>query len=113
MLDNRLVAPYFPPSYYAAMLGIAFRQRVASAMAEQGMTKAQLSRESSVPYHAIDKFLKREGATTSAENAIAIADALGISVDSSAEYDEMRPMFEQLSEEQKRFVVASIRGLLK
>lgn len=113
MLDNRPIAPYFPPSYYAAMMGIAFKQRVAKAMAEKDMTKAELSRLSNVPYHAIDKFLKRDGATTSAENALAISDALEISVDSSEEYDELRSMYERLDEEQKRFVVASVRGLLK
>lgn len=112
MLDNRLVAPYFPPAYYRAMAGIAFQQRVLAAMADQGITKAELSRQSKVPYHALDKFLKREGAATSSENAISIANALGISVDDAAEYDELKKLYYQLDEEQRRFLLASVRGLV-
>lgn len=113
MLDNWRVAPYFPPAYYLAMKGIAFRDRVKAAMQEQGLNKADLSRMSSVPYHAIDKFLKRTGASTSADNARAIANALGITVDDDAEYDELRQLFHQLNEEQRRFVLASVRGLVR
>ncbi len=111
-LDNPRMAPYFPPSYYMAMAGISFRDRVKAAMTSQGLSKAELSRRSGVPYHALDKFLKREGATTSAENAKALADALGIAMDGDAEYDELRRLFFQLPEEKRRFLLASIRGLL-
>lgn len=113
MLDNRLVASYFPPAYYRAMQGIAFRQRVIQALEEQGINKADLSRMSKVPYHAIDKFLKRDGATTSSDNAISIANALGITVDDDAEYDELRQLFYQLDEEQRSFLIKSARGLLE
>lgn len=112
MLDNRLIDYRFPPAYYCAMTGIAFRQRVLAEMAATGISKAELSRISGVPYHAIDKFLKREGATTSTENAIALANALKISVDSGQDYDELRALFEQLGEEKQRYVLASLRGLL-
>ncbi|WP_156025862.1 helix-turn-helix transcriptional regulator [Sulfitobacter sp. 20_GPM-1509m] len=111
MLDNRRVAPYFPPAYYLAMTGIAFRDRVIEAMAQQGLSKAELSRKSKVPYHALDKFLKREGATTSSENATSLANALGIKVDDDREYEELRKLFYQLSEEQRKFLLASARGL--
>lgn len=112
MLDNRLVAPTLPPAYYAAMAGIAFRDRVLAAMDEQGLTKAELSRQSQVPYHALDKFLKRESATTSSENAIAIAKALKISVDSDEQYDELKRLFYELTEEQRQFLLASVKGLV-
>lgn len=95
------------------MAGIAFRDRVLEAMRDRAITKAELSRQSGVPYHALDKFLKRESASTSADNAVAIARALGIKVDGQAEYEELRAMFYRLSEEQRAFVVASVRGLLK
>ena len=81
-------------------------------MKDQGLSKAELSRRSSVPYHALDKFLKREGATTSAENAKALADALGIAMDGDSEYEELRRLFFQLPEEKREFLLASIRGLL-
>lgn len=114
MLDNRLVVSYFPPAYYKAMSGIAFRQRVQLELERQNMTKAELSRRSNVPYHAIDKLLKREGASTSTENAAAIANALGISADDDArEYEELRELFFQLDEDKQRFVLESVRGLLK
>lgn len=81
-------------------------------MQAQKMSKAELSRRSGVPYHALDKFLKREGATTSAENARELSNALGIPMDGEAEYDELRQLFFQLPEEKREFLLASIRGLL-
>lgn len=111
-LDNRLVAPGFPPVYYLAMAGIAFRDRVLTAMQERGMNKAELSRQSGVPYHAIDKFLKRPNASTSADNAVEIARVLGIKVDGQVEYEELRALFYQLDEAKREFVLASIRGLI-
>lgn len=111
-LENGLVARYFPLAYYLAMSNESFRDRVLSAMGERRVKKAELSRLSGVPYHTLDKFLKREGATTSAENAQAIARALGINVDDNSSYDELRRMFYQLDEESQQFVLKSIRGLL-
>lgn len=80
-------------------------------MQSQSMTKAELSRRSGVPYHALDKFLKREAASTSADNAQAIARALGITVDGDAEYDELRQLFYTLSEERQKVVLEMVRGL--
>ena len=112
-LDNWRVAQKFPPVYYLRMAKVAFRDRVLAAMTASGMNKAELSRRSGVPYHAIDKFLKREGATTSAENANALAKALVLTVDGEAEYEELRQLFYQLDEQQRQFLIASIRGLLR
>lgn len=115
-LDNRPIAPYFPPAYYLAMVGKSFRDRVLRAFKEQeaskGLNKAELSRMSGVPYHTVDKYLKREGATTSAENAKALADALGIKMDGEEEYDELRSMFFRLPKEKREYILASMRGLL-
>jgi len=111
-LDNSRIEPYFPPAYYLAMAGLSFRDRCLTAMGEQGLNKADLSRMSGVPYHALDKFLKREGASTSVENAKALADALGIAMDGEAEYEELRRLFFQLPEEKRQFLLASIRGLI-
>lgn len=112
MLENCLVAPYFPPVYYLAMKQASFRDRVLAAKAERKISVAELSRRSGVPYHALDKYLKREGSTTSAENAAALAQTLGITIDGDGEYEELRELFFQLDEERRKFVIASIRGLL-
>lgn len=112
ILDNWRMAPYFPPVYYLCMVKASFRDRALAAMKAAAMSKAELSRRSGVPYHAIDKFLKRDGATTSAENAQALARALGITIDGQAEYEELRELFYQLDEQQRQFLLASIRGLL-
>jgi transcriptional regulator with XRE-family HTH domain len=111
-LDNRRIVSYFPPAYYLAMAGIAFRDRVAAEIKERNISKAELSRRSGVPYHAIDKFLKRDNATTSAENAVAISKALGLKVDDEASYDKLRELFFRLDEEQRTFLLKSIQGLL-
>lgn len=111
-LEHCLVARYFPPVYYLAMKNASVRDKILKAINEQGINKAELSRKSGVPYHALDKYLKREGATTSAENATAIANVLGIKVDGDPDYDELRALFFQLDEEKRKFVIASIRGLL-
>jgi len=94
------------------MAGIAFRDRVIKELEAQNLSKAELSRRSRVPYHAIDKFLKREGASTSAENASALANALGIKIDGDLEYEELRQLFFRLDPEQRKFLIASVRGLL-
>lgn len=112
-LDNRRMAPYFPPAYYLCMAGESFRQRVLAALQAQGMSKAELSRRSGVPYHTLDKFLKRPGATTGHENAVEIAKALGIKPDGEADYEELRQIFFQLDEEKRRFAVAALRGMLR
>lgn len=112
MLENCLVARYFPPVYYLAMKQASFRDRVISEMKSRGISKAELSRRSGVPYHTLDKYLKREGSTTGAENAAALAQALGVKIDGEAEYDELRELFFRLDEERRQFVLASIRGLL-
>ena len=111
-LDNRRMAPYFPPAYYLSMAGESFRQRVIQAMQAQKMSKAELSRRSGVPYHALDKFLKRPGATTGHENAVEISKALGIKADGEAEYEELRQLFYRLDQDKRRFAIAALRGLL-
>lgn len=112
MLDNRLVARYFPLSYYLAMSGKSFRDRLKEAMETQGVSKAELSRQSGVSYHTIDKLTKRENATTGADNARALANALGIKVDDDREYEELRELYYQLDEDKREFLLQSIRGLL-
>lgn len=89
-----------------------FRARVLLAKKEQNMSKAELSRRSGVSYSAIDKFLKRPDATTSSEKATALAKALGIKVEDSDDYDELRSIYFQLSEEKKKFALMSLKGLL-
>lgn len=111
-VDNLRMVPYFPAAYYLAMKGKSFRDRVMRAADSQGLSKAELSRRSGVPYHTLDKFMKGASATTSAENATAIANALGIAMDGEEEYDEIRRLYFQLSEEQRAFVRATLRGLL-
>ena len=56
-----------------------------SALEASGMSVAELSRRSGVSYDAINKVKRREGASTSAENASAIAAALGF------EWDHQEP----------------------
>ena len=112
MLDNRLVAAVSSPDYCLAMAGIAFRERVLAAMEAKNMKKAELARRAGLPYHRLDKFLKGTNKTTATENAIAIAHVLGIKVDDEQEYEELHKVFVQLDEGQRRFLLASARGLL-
>jgi len=111
-LDNWPVAPYFPVAYYLGMENKAFRNRVIDAMKDKRMSKAELSRRSRVPYHAIDKFLKRENATTGAENAAAMANVLEIKVDEASEYDRFRSLYYRLNEENRANIEKIMEGLL-
>jgi len=95
------------------MSGESFRDRAKAAMEAQKMGKAELNRLSGVPYHTLDKFLKRPGATTSAENAAAMARVLGINVDDDATFDELRSLYYQLDTDQRKFFLQSIRGLTR
>jgi transcriptional regulator with XRE-family HTH domain len=112
MLDKRIVATTAAWYYGAAMNEKSFRDRVRAAMAEQGVSKAELSRRSGVAYHAIDKWLKRDTGSTSTNNAVAIAGVLGITVDDERAYEELRELFYQLGEAERKFLIASARGLL-
>ena len=111
-LENCLVAGRTPLSYYRHMSGESFQDRVLAAMKAGRISKAELSRRSGVPYHALDKFLKRPGASTSAENAQAIARALGVTIDDDSQYEELRTLYYRLDEEQRAFLLKSICGLL-
>lgn len=55
-----------------------FREQFLEALARTGMTLAELSRRSGVGYDALNKLRRREGASTSAENAARISRALGL-----------------------------------
>ncbi len=111
-LDNRLDAPYFAPAYYLRMAGNSFKDRVIQAMKASDVSKAELSRRSGVPYHTLDKWLKRPDATTGADNASALAHALGITVDSDSEYEELRELFYRLEKPEQTFVLKTVKGLL-
>ena len=54
-----------------------FREQFLQALERTGMTLAELHRRSGVGYDALAKLRSREGASTSAENAMRIARALG------------------------------------
>lgn len=107
-LDNCLVGVDGSPGYQSGMVPKDFRQRAVEAFERSGMTVAELQRRSGVPYHTIDKFLKREGATTGAENARALARALEISVDAEAEYDSLRSMIEGEEDPERRRTAVEI-----
>lgn len=111
-VDYCLVGKSLQTIYGARVNQIPFRERVIQAMKERGIKKSELSRASGVSYHALDKFLKREGAETSAENAVKLARALGLKVDEAAEYEELRRLFYRLSPEKREFVLMTLRGLL-
>lgn len=55
-----------------------FREQFIEALERTGMSLAELSRRSGVNYDALNKLKRREGASTSADNAIKIARTLGI-----------------------------------
>jgi len=112
MLDNQPIAPLLPPAYVLAMTGNDLKSRILEVMKAQSVSKAELSRRSRVPYHALDKYLKGISLTTSFENGQALANALGIKMDGEAEYEELRRLFLSLPEQQRAFVLASVRGLL-
>lgn len=88
------------------------RERALAAMDALPMDKAELSRRSGVPYHTLDKFLKGATCRTSAENAQAIRVALGLTDEGDADYLELRQLYSELPEDTRRFVLATVRGLV-
>lgn len=65
---------------HSRMVEEPFREQVMRRLEETGMKVAELARQAGVSKGAIYKLLQRPGASTSAENARAIADALGLGV---------------------------------
>ena len=111
LLDYRQIEDGCSKCYAVLVTSEAFKTRLARAMREAGIDRAELSRRSGVGYHAIDKFMKREGADTSLENAKKLADAVGISLDSDETYDELRALFLRLNEQQREFLTTTVRAL--
>lgn len=69
----------------AVMTKKNFRGQILDAMAETGISMAELSRVSGVSYDVINKLKRREASSTSAENAAALLRALGISAHEAAD----------------------------
>lgn len=67
------------PSFWTtcAIMNDGFREQFLEALERTGMTLAELARRSGVGYDALNKLRRREGASTSAENAAKIARVLG------------------------------------
>ena len=61
-----------------------FRTMMLDGLKRTGISLAELSRRSGVSYDALNKVKIREGASTSAENAAAVARALGVDWDEAA-----------------------------
>lgn len=112
-LDNSLMAQKTARRYNSHMGMDKFRESVIAAMEQQGITKADLARKSGVSYHALDKFLKGASASTSADRAAAISNALGITQNSDKDYDELRQLYYQLSEERREFLLEQLRALVQ
>jgi transcriptional regulator with XRE-family HTH domain len=81
-------------------------------MQRLGWTKAELSRQSGVPYHTLDKFLKGVSDKTSAENAQQLARALRIRVDEDADYEELLQLFYSATDTDRQFVLETVRRLV-
>lgn len=60
---------------------ITFRERMIAEMHRQKVSMAHLARSAGVSYDVVRDLVRRDGASTSVENAEKIADALGLGVD--------------------------------
>lgn len=89
-----------------------FQDRFRAALAASGMSVAELSRRSGVSYHAIDKLKKRDGATTSVENARKLAAALGMGTNYPPALDRLVNIFLKLPEDKRRLLIALAESLL-
>jgi transcriptional regulator with XRE-family HTH domain len=89
-----------------------FRDRFLAALEASGMSVADLARRSGVPYHAIDKLKKRDGASTSADNAAKLAKALGIDAPRDADEETLLELYGQLTPSERVAVLATAEGLL-
>lgn len=94
------------------MTDSTFRDRFLAALDASGMSVADLSRRSGVPYHAIDKLKKRAGSSTSADNAAKLAKALGIDGPRDADEETLLDLYGQLTPEERVAVLATAEGLL-
>lgn len=76
-----------PPghSYLSAPEGLAlvavFQERAKALLAQRGMTYAQLSEASGVPFRTVDNMLRPNGTSPSLIGAAAVAQVLGTTVD--------------------------------
>jgi len=80
-------------------------------MAAKNLTVADLARLSGVSYYAIDKLKRREGSSTSADNAEKLARAIGIKASEDQEAEELQRIFHRLPAKDRRFLLTSARVL--
>lgn len=96
----------------SGMTDETFRVRFLEALERSGLSVAELSRRSGVDYHAIDKLKKREGASTSADRAKALARVLGFDYEQDPDQALMLDLFDQLTPQERHAVMATARGML-
>jgi transcriptional regulator with XRE-family HTH domain len=99
---------------------MGFKENLKSELAYQGMLVKELAALSGVNQFSINSYLNSRGQIPSAEVAVKIADALGVSVEylvtgkdtrlGNKSYSVAR-LFEQLTETERKFAIAFIKWL--
>lgn len=99
-----------------------FIQRLTQRMSDLGITMAELSRKSGVPYHQIHTWKRRENAKPTAESLQKVADALATTPGhllngeptsdlKSGVLEELQSQLSQLSEEELRVLLAAAEAM--
>jgi transcriptional regulator with XRE-family HTH domain len=99
---------------------MGFKENLKSELVYRGMLVKELAALSGVKKYSIDNYLNSRGQKPSAEVAVKIADALGVTVEYLVTGKDARlsnksygiaQLFEQLTEAERKFAIAFIKWL--
>lgn len=94
-----------------------FRTAFLEALAESGLTVAEVARRSGVSKEQLNKLKQRENAKTNVDDARRVASAFGYSLDDFLEDDraqvqaEIASLLSQLTEQERDFLLKAARGV--
>ncbi len=102
---------------YAGDMPKLFRQALIEALKHTGKPLAEVAEKAGVSYEQLKKVRQREDATTNVDDARKVANAFGVSLDEFLEDQtaqdrlEIASLYSQLSEAERRLILAAARGM--
>lgn len=114
--DNCLLYPEVSGDYYPRMTK-TFRDALKYWIEKTGKSFAEVARESGVSYEQIKKLSQGKSQSTNVDDAVKIANHFGMTLEEFLEDEtvavrsEIVEIYNSLSEQERRFLLASAKGL--
>lgn len=115
--DNRRLM-LNPCTYYGLLMRKTFRDALLAAISRPNVSLKAIADGSNVSYEQLKKLKQGKSKTTNVEDAMRVANYLGMSLDEFLGDDtalirsEIVDLYSQLTPQQREFLLASVKGVL-